>query len=119
MAYLGLADEARSNLVARARNKHKGSRFPAFWGPNFDWIPDQDHGGVLMKAFQSMLLQTEGEKIYLMPAWPEDWNAEFKLHAPYQTVLEGRVENGKVVELKVTPESRSGDVHIGGDARLP
>lgn len=44
MAYLGLADEARQNLVGRARNCDKGSRFPAFWGPNFDWIPDQDNG---------------------------------------------------------------------------
>ena len=110
MAYLGLTDEARNNLVGRARNHHKGSRFPAFWGPNFDWIPDQDHGGVLMKAFQSMLMQTDGRKIYLLPAWPKDWNAEFKLHAPYKTVIEGRVENGKLVDLNVTPESRRKDV---------
>lgn len=110
MAYLGLADEARQNLVGRARNYDKGSRFPAFWGPNFDWIPDQDHGGVLMKAFQSMLVQTEGEQIFLMPAWPNDWNAEFKLHAPYQTTIEGRVVNGEVVDLKVTPKSREKDV---------
>jgi alpha-L-fucosidase 2 len=110
MAYLGLADEARTNLVGRARNHHKESRFPAFWGPNFDWIPDQDHGGVLMKAFQSMILQTEGRKIFIAPAWPKDWNANFKLHAPYQTVVEGRVEDGKLVDLKVTPESRRADV---------
>ena len=48
MAYLGLADDARSCLVSRARSYHRGSRFPAFWGPNYDWIPDQDHGGVLI-----------------------------------------------------------------------
>jgi len=75
-----------------------------------DWIPDQTHGGVLMKAFQAMLLQTDREKIYLMPAWPKDWNAEFKLHAPYKTVIEGRVEDGKLVEMKVTPASRAKDV---------
>jgi len=112
MAYLGLAEEARKNLVGRAGAHHSGSRFPAFWGPNFDWVPDQDHGGVLLKAFQSMLLQTQGKKIYLQPAWPQDWNADFKLHAPYKTVVEGRVEGGKVVELKVTPESRRKDVVI-------
>lgn len=65
-----------------------------------------------MKAFQSMLLQTEGEKIFLMPAWPSDWNAEFKLHAPYQTTIQGRVVNGEVVDLIVTPESREKDVII-------
>ncbi len=110
MAYLGLTDEVRENLVGRARNKHKDSRFPAFWGPNFDWIPDQDHGGVLMKAFQSMLMQTEGKKIFLLPAWPKEWNVDFKLHAPYKTVIQGRVENGKLLDLKVTPEDRRKDV---------
>ncbi|HAR66099.1 MAG TPA: hypothetical protein DCR55_07805 [Lentisphaeria bacterium] len=112
MAYLGLADEARENLVGRARNHHKGSRFPAFWGPNMDWIPDQDHGGVLMKAFQAMLLQTEGKKIYLRPAWPKDWNVKFRLHAPYKTVIEGRVQDGKIVDLAVTPTSRAKDVVV-------
>lgn len=112
MAYLGLAEEARFNLVGRARNFDKGSRFPAFWGPNFDWIPDQDHGGVLMKALQSMLLQTDAKKIYLMPAWPKDWNADFKLHAPYQTTIEGRVVNGEILDLKVNPISRQKDLVI-------
>jgi hypothetical protein len=119
MAYLGLADEARNNLVARAKNKHKGSRFPAFWGPNFDWIPDQDHGGILMKAFQSMLLQTDGKQIFLQPAWPSDWNATFKLHAPYQTVIEGRVVNGEVIDLKVSPKSRTKDVVMASDVKRP
>jgi len=112
MAYLGLTEQAREYVVDRASTKHDGSRFPAFWGPNMDWIPDQTHGGVLMKAFQSMLLQTDGEKIYLMPAWPKDWNAEFKLHAPYRTVIEGRVAGGNVTDLRVTPESRRKDVVI-------
>jgi hypothetical protein len=114
MAYLGLAEDARRNVVGRARNHHKESRFPAFWGPNYDWIPDQDHGGVLMKAVQAMLLQTEGDRIYLLPAWPGDWNAEFKLHAPRRTVIEGRVAGGKVVDLKVTPAERRGDVIVAG-----
>jgi alpha-L-fucosidase 2 len=110
MAYLGLAEQAKENVVGRAKNKDEGSRFPAFWGPNMDWIPDQDHGGILLKALQSMILQTDGKKIYLMPAWPKDWNAEFKLHAPYKTVIQGRVVNGKLVEMNVTPASRAKDV---------
>jgi len=110
MAYLGLADDARDALVKRARNKHAGSRFPVFWGPNYDWIPDQDHGGVMMKALQSMLIQTDRDKIYLLPAWPEGWEADFKLHAPKRTVIRGRVRDGRLAELTVTPESRRKDV---------
>jgi hypothetical protein len=116
MAYLGLADQARDYVVQRARRKHAASRFPAFWGPNYDWLPDQCHGGNLMKATQAMLMQADGKKIYLMPAWPKDWDCEFKLHAPLQTVVEGKIREGKVVDLKVIPESRAKDVVVVDDS---
>jgi len=112
MAYLGLADQAREYTVKRARSKHAGSRFPAFWGPNYDWVPDQDHGSVLLKTVQAMLMQTDGRQIYLLPAWPKDWNADFKLHAPSNTTVSGKVERGKLVQLKVEPESRRKDVKM-------
>ncbi len=114
MTYLGLTDQARKNLVGRASTYDKNSRFPAFWGPNYDWTPDQDHGGVMMKAFQTMMMQADpySEKIYLTPAWPKDWNADFKLHAPYQTVIEGSVINGKLELKSVTPESRRKDIVV-------
>ncbi len=113
-ALLGLTDQAKGYVVSNAKKKHSGSRFPAFWGPNFDWIPDQDHGSVTMIALQRMLMQCEGDEIYLMPAWPKDWDVDFKLHAPLQTTVEGRVEGGKVIDLKVTPESRRNDVIVLG-----
>jgi len=119
MAYLGLADQAKRNLVSRSRNYHRASRFPAFWGPNYDWVPDQDHGGVMMKALQAMILQPDpySRKVYVAPAWPKDWNCEFKLHAPYKTTIEGKVKDGKVVDLKVTPKSRRKDVVVVGEER--
>jgi len=112
MAYLGLTNQAKENIAGRAKNFNKESRFPAFWGPNYDWVPDQDHGGILTKTFQSMLIQADpySKKIYLLPAWPKDWNVNFKLHAPYNTVLEGSVIAGKLKLLKVSPESRAQDV---------
>ncbi len=113
-AYLGLADQARQYVVKRSRNKHSASRFPVFWGPNYDWTPDQTHGGVLCTAVQAMLMQTDGKTIHLLPAWPADWDADFKLCAPYRTVVEGRVRDGKLTELKVTPESRRADVKVHG-----
>ncbi len=67
-----------------------------------------------MKTFQSVLLQIDpySKKIFLTPAWPKDWNVDFKLHAPYNTIIEGTVKNGKVEALKVTPSSRKKDVII-------
>jgi hypothetical protein len=109
-ARLGLVETARTGLVQRARSKHAESRFPAFWGPNFDWVPDQDHGGVLMKTFQSMLIQTNGAAIHLMPAWPAGWDAEFRVHAPGRSTLEGTIRGGKLTRLSVSPKERRADV---------
>jgi hypothetical protein len=111
-ACVGDVDGATRMLVARAKLFDKGSRFPAFWGPNFDWTPDQDHGGVNMIALQQMLMQTDpsSNKIHLCPAWPKAWDCSFKLHAPGQTTVQGKVRNGKVVDLVVTPSARMKDV---------
>lgn len=109
-AFLGLTDTVAKYVAERAKNKHDASRFPAFWGPNFDWIPDQDHGGNLLMGLQTMILQADDGKIQLLPAWPKDWDLDFKLHAPHRTVIEGTVRNGKLVDMKVTPESRRKDV---------
>jgi hypothetical protein len=110
MALLGLAEDARRGLVERASKWDTRHRFPAFWGPNYDWTPDQDHGGVLMKTLQVMLLQSEDEEIRLLPSWPAGWDADFKLRAPYNTVVEGRVRDGKLAKLEVTPRSRRAGV---------
>jgi hypothetical protein len=112
IAYLGLPDLARSHIVARSRLKHEASRFPVFWGIRNSWVPDQDQGSILLAGLQAMLLQSEGRKIFLAPAWPDDWDCDFKLHAPFETTLEGRIVDGRVKELKVTPESRRKDVII-------
>jgi hypothetical protein len=45
-----------------------------------------------------------------MPAWPKNWDVSFKLHAPYNTTVEGELRNGKMLSLKVTPQSRAADV---------
>jgi len=109
-AFLGLTDTAAEYLAKRARTKHDKSRFPAIWGPNFDWIPDQDHGGNLLMGLQTMILQADDNKIRLLPAWPKEWDLEFKLHAPGNTTVQGQVKDGKLVDIKVTPESRRKDI---------
>ena len=86
-------------------------RYPAFWDSmSFCGRPDMDHGGGSMAQLQEMLLQTPGDKLHLFPAWPADWDVDFKLHAPRQTVIEGSLRGGVLKSLKVTPESRAADV---------
>jgi hypothetical protein len=67
-----------------------------------------------MKTFQSMLLQTDGRRIFLLPAWPKNWDVDFKIHAPYRTVIEGMYRGGQLKSLKITPKSRAKDVVSGG-----
>ncbi len=107
-ARLGLTEEAAR--LTSLKLKNSGRRFPAFWGPGFDWTPDHNWGGSGMIGLQEMLMQDDGEKIYLLPAWPKSWNVHFKLHAPYQTTIEAVVKNGKLEDLKVFPESRRKDI---------
>ena len=85
-------------------------RFPAFWGPGYDWTPDHNWGGSGMIGLQEMLLQTEGDRIYILPAWPRDRDVHFKLHAPGNTTVEVLYEDGQVKRLDVLPRERKADV---------
>lgn len=114
-ALLGLVDTAKQFVISRsAPASYSDSRFPAMWNAFNDWIPDVDHGGNLQLALNYMLMQCEGKEIRLLPCWPEDWNVEFKLHAPYNTVIEGKFVNGKFEHLKVTPGEREKDIILPG-----
>jgi hypothetical protein len=107
-ARLGLTNEAAALTIAKLKNS--GRRFPAFWGPGYDWTPDHNWGGSGMIGLQEMLLQADGKKIILFPAWPKAWDVHFKLHAPYNTTIEARLKNGKIESLLVMPEERRKDI---------
>ena len=109
-ARLGLLDEAwRLNELKLADAPR---RFPSFWGPGFDWVPDHNWGGSGMIGLQEMLIQTDGKRILLFPAWPKDKDVHFKLHAPYNTKVEAEWKNGKLEKLIVVPEERRADVEL-------
>jgi hypothetical protein len=125
-AYLGLAREAarlasinfndqfidwHDNVdPAKPWPTRPRARFPAFWECKMDNTPDNDHGATSANALQSMLLQCDGSRIFLLPAWPEDWDVSFKLHAPSNTTVECEYRDGRVQSLKVIPESRRADI---------
>ncbi|MFP4621037.1 MAG: DUF5703 domain-containing protein [Bacteroidales bacterium] len=131
-ARLGMADKAREKAIGKLSSGPY--RFPAFWPEDIDWTPDHNWGGAGMIGLQEMLLQTHpaapaslhdkltaddlrldapgSKKLRLLPAWPKDWNVDFKLHAPQQTVVQAKVREGKVISLEVTPEERREDVII-------
>lgn len=80
-ACLGLTEEAaKLNCEKFANGPY---RFPAFWNKGFDWSPDLNRGGAAMIGLQEMLLQESPDgKSITKPAWPQNWNIEFKLWKP-------------------------------------
>lgn len=109
-ARLGLAEEAKEITLKKMTDAPR--RYPTFWGPGHDWVPDHNWGGSGMIGVQEMLMQTVGEKIYLLPAWPKEWNVDFKLHAPNNTVVECSYKNGKIIKLNVFPTERKDNIVI-------
>lgn len=111
-AMLGLADVARVYVTYNLTRKDPDLKFPAFWATGHDYKPDEDNGGNGEQGLQQMLLQVDGKTIRLLPAWPDDWDADFKLRAPGGTTVEGSIEGGKLKRLVVTPASRRADVVV-------
>ena len=104
-ALLGRGHEAGSMVGQTFLSKHPGSRFPAFWGPNNDWVPDMDHGGGGMSALQYMLLQADDGAISLMPAWPKDWEVDFRVNIPGNRRISGRYRIAGGVVLTEKPSA--------------
>ncbi|MBS1669307.1 MAG: hypothetical protein JST58_18195 [Bacteroidetes bacterium] len=111
-AYLGLADYAKEILVRSAMANDKRFRFPSFYGPNYDYVPDGDHLAMINATLQNMILQSEGGTIYLLPGWPKEWNLKFKLYAFQNTLVEGEFVNGKIKSIHTTPANRKKDIKI-------
>jgi len=63
-----------------------------------------------MIGIQKMLIQVDGDKIQLFPAWPKDRVVHFKLHAPKNTTIEVSLKGGKIEFIKVLPEERRKDI---------
>ena len=118
-ACLGLTDEARR--LALLKLADGPYRFPAFWGPGFDWSPDHNWGGSGMIGLQEMLMQeipaeenatpdceeAGKTKIVLFPAWPKSWDVHFKLHASGGMTVEATLQGGEVKDVRVSPRGKS------------
>ncbi len=112
-ALLGLTDSAAKIMKINGLAYDKRFRFPGFWGPNYDYTPDQCHGGNYLNTVQTMLLQAEGNDVYLLPAWPKQWDVKFKLHTPGSRQVTAEWKNGKMIALKKYPAGNDAEVIVG------
>ena len=112
-ACAGNAKEATIGLENRCRSASKAVRFPLFSDQNNDELPDFDHFGSGSVALQRMLVQESSDgKIYLLPAWPAKWDANFKLHLTRGEIIRGVVKDGKLQQWKIEPENRKDAVVV-------
>lgn len=102
-ADMGLTDDARRITLQKMTDAPR--RFPTFWGPGHDWTPDHNWGGSGMIGVQEMLLQESGDSIYLLPAWPKNWDVSFKLHLSGNRTVECIYKNGKIDKLYINNKS--------------
>jgi hypothetical protein len=99
-ARLGMVQEA--HRVLRCKLGDSERRFPVFWGPGHDWTPDHNWGGSGMIGLQEMLVQCDGEKYQLLPAWDRQIDLHFKLHLPGNRVLECELKDGVVIKEQLS-----------------
>jgi hypothetical protein len=118
-AMTGLTDSVKKEVIWALHRPVPEQRFPGFFKSTHDGVPDVQHSSVAATALQRMILQDVDNKIVMMPAWPADWNCDFKLFAKQNTVVEGKIIQGKLVELKIDPEIRRKDVYVGQDLEKP
>ena len=96
---MGLTDEAAR--LAQLKMGNGPHRFPAFWGPGYDWTPDHNWGGSGMIGMQEMLMQEVDGRIILFPAWPKNWDVTFRLRASGNRVVEATMKDGKVENVRI------------------
>jgi alpha-L-fucosidase 2 len=114
-ALLGLNNLTKNMLIQRVQTAPAiGYRFEAFAPHEQDYEPSADHYANMITAYQWMLLQPaddENGSIILFGAWPCEWDVEFKLHGPQNTIVEGVIKDGQVISLHVEPEERAKHVY--------
>ena len=94
-ALLGLESEVMTHLIRQSSMTDKRALFPAFWGPNFDETPDQDHGGITSLCLMLSLLQSNGDEYVTFPSWPKKWDVQFRLPLKRGVYVCGLQTDGK------------------------
>lgn len=106
-ARLGLTEEAAREVYRHYSNTNPDCVFPAFWGPNYDWTPDQDNGCSAGIALTQMLVQADEKEVRVFPAWPIQTDVSFRLPIGNGNFLEAELSGGRVLRLHTDrPETR-------------
>ena len=117
-ALLGMGSDAWAKTVLRVQGQGwcDGSRFHGYLASDAgDGAPQIESNGIIAVTLQKMLLQTEGRRILIFPAFIKGIDVDMLLHVPGASGAPPATvrlvsEAGKVTYLDVTPSSRLADV---------
>lgn len=120
-AVLGMAEYALSMITARVLDQGttENASFPGYLASDFsDGAPQLESNGIVSVTLQKMLLQIDGRRLLLFPAWLAGLDVDAQLHFPGAAggVSAGSMHivltNGVVTTLDVDPPSRRADVVV-------
>jgi len=124
-ALLGLTGWAAEGVLDRARTG-SFTRFPGFAPAMQDAAPSADHFANMNRALIDMLLQSGDDgfvntTVVIFPAWPCEWDVDFKLWGPLNTSVELSYQGatGALAKFIVTPPERAAAVKFAGCATAP
>ncbi len=120
-ALLGMAQYAWNFAVARImhQGRTEGSQFPGYLAADYkDGAPEVESNGIVSVTLQKMLVQTDGARILVFPAFLKGLDVDFKVYIPgwgaSHSPAQMRVVLNKerLVSVEVSPLSRRADVEI-------
>ena len=76
-----------------------GYRFPAMWGPVYDAVPDVDHGANIVNLLHHMVYRKTEKGVTILPAFPGEWEVEYRLYLDRNTILEGKGKDYRVIRI--------------------
>ena len=108
---------ARAVLERAATSPAIGLRFPGFAPREQDYAPSEDHWANMNTALQLMLLSPADDGLavggaLLFPSWPCEWDVDFRLAAPRNTIVSGKLVRGKLRSLHVEPPERRAAIRV-------
>ena len=104
-----------SRVMLQGRTEDSG--FPGYLASDpADGAPQLESNGIVALTLQKMLIQTDGRRILLFPAWPRSLDVDAKLHIPAAergarpATVRVVLRAGKLRTIEVAPESRRADL---------
>ncbi len=97
-AYLGLADEVRSSLLALTEHYQAyPSGLASFVGAEF-YV---EQIGVVADALESALVQDADDVVRIAPAWPRAWDADATVAIQHRSRVDVQIRHGAVVTVGI------------------